>query len=59
MEKQNKKITYESSGVDIDEGNKFVHEISSLVKSTQRVGADVKLGGFGSVFDLSKTLKTH
>jgi len=54
MEKQNKKITYESSGVDIDEGNKFVHEISSLVKSTQRVGADVKLGGFGSVFDLSK-----
>ena len=54
MNKQSKKITYKSSGVDIDEGNKFVSEISSLVKSTQRSGADVNLGGFGSVFDLSK-----
>lgn len=54
MNKLSKKITYKSSGVDIDEGNKFVSEISSLVKSTQRSGADVNLGGFGSVFDLSK-----
>jgi phosphoribosylformylglycinamidine cyclo-ligase len=54
MNKQSKKITYKSSGVDIDEGNKFVREISSLVKSTQRSGADASLGGFGSVFDLSK-----
>ncbi len=54
MNKQSKKITYKSSGVNIDEGNKFVSEISSLVKSTQRSGADVNLGGFGSVFDLSK-----
>ena len=54
MARKNKKITYKSSGVNIDEGNKLVQEISELVSSTKRPGSEADLGGFGSVFDLSK-----
>lgn len=54
MARKNKKITYKSSGVNIDEGNKLVQEISEMVSSTKRPGSEADLGGFGSVFDLSK-----
>ena len=54
MINKNKKITYKSSGVDVDKGNRFINEISPIVKETRRDGADSKLGGFGSIFDLSK-----
>ena len=52
MARKNKKITYKSSGVNIDEGNKLVQEISEMVSSTKRPGSEADLGGFGSVFDL-------
>tara|TARA_B110000444_G_scaffold246119_1_gene267306 strand:+ start:688 stop:1746 length:1059 start_codon:yes stop_codon:yes gene_type:complete len=54
MTNKNKKITYKSSGVNIDEGNKLVQEISEMVSSTKRPGAEANLGGFGSIFDLGK-----
>lgn len=45
-------ITYESAGVSVDTGNKFVEEIKAKVKSTHRTGADAEIGGFGGLFDL-------
>tara|TARA_Y100000590_G_scaffold457803_1_gene611199 strand:- start:17836 stop:18885 length:1050 start_codon:yes stop_codon:yes gene_type:complete len=50
----NKKITYKSSGVNVDTGNQLIKDISSIVSSTKREGADALLGGFASIFDLSK-----
>lgn len=58
MDKKNDKddnreaTTYESSGVSIDSGNLLVQKIKSLVKSTQRLGANCEIGGFGGLFDL-------
>jgi phosphoribosylformylglycinamidine cyclo-ligase len=49
-----KSISYKDSGVDIDAGNELVERIKPLAKSTQRVGADTDLGGFGGLFDLAK-----
>ena len=54
MIKKNKKITYKSSGVDVEQGNHFIDNISAMVKETSRPGADSQLGGFGSIFDLSR-----
>lgn len=48
-------ITYESAGVSVDAGNKFVEQIKQKVKSTRRSGADASIGGFGGVFDLKAT----
>ena len=45
-------ITYEQAGVSVDNGNKFVEQIKSCVKSTRRPGADAEIGGFGGLFDL-------
>ena len=45
-------LSYKKAGVDINAGNKLVEKISSLAKSTQRVGASTSLGGFGALFDL-------
>jgi len=47
-------ITYKQSGVDINSGNELVENIKPLAKSTNRVGADASLGGFGGLFDLKK-----
>ena len=52
---QNSSITYKDSGVDIDEGNKLVSEISSITEATSINGTSAKLGGFGGLFDLKKT----
>ncbi len=49
------KLTYKDAGVDIDAGIKFVEKIKPLVNSTRRPGANTDLGGFGGLFDLSKT----
>ena len=48
------KITYKDSGVNIDEGNKLVSEISQITESTSNAGSSAKLGGFGGLFDLRK-----
>ena len=51
----NNPITYKDSGVNIDEGNKLVSEISDITKATSIKGAIGELGGFGGLFDLKKT----
>ena len=45
-------LTYSSSGVDIDAGNRLVDMIKPLVRATARAGADAEIGGFGGLFDL-------
>ena len=47
------KITYASSGVDIEKANNLIENIKPIIKKTQRPGADTKIGGFGGIFDLS------
>ena len=48
-----KKITYSSSGVNIEKANDLINNIKPIAKKTQRPGADTKIGGFGGIFDLS------
>ncbi len=50
----NSTITYKESGVDIDQGNKLISEISHITKSTSIKGTTGELGGFGGLFDLKK-----
>lgn len=47
-------LNYKKAGVDIDAGNELINRIKPFAKSTQRIGADSKLGGFGALFDLKK-----
>ncbi|MBE9503062.1 MAG: phosphoribosylformylglycinamidine cyclo-ligase [Proteobacteria bacterium] len=47
-------ITYASSGVNIEEGNRFVSKIKPLVKKTFRPEVLTGLGGFGGLFELSQ-----
>ena len=47
-------ITYKDSGVDIDEGNKLISDISKITETTSNAGSIGKLGGFGGLFDLQK-----
>lgn len=49
---KNKSLTYQTAGVNIDAGNELVASLGAIVKKTARPGADAKLGGFGSIFDL-------
>ena len=46
------KITYRESGVDIDEGERFVRAISPMVKSTFTEGVLTGLGHFGALYEL-------
>ncbi len=50
-----KKLTYRKSGVDINKANRLVGEIKKLVKSTRIKGSTGSIGGFGGVFDLSRS----
>jgi phosphoribosylformylglycinamidine cyclo-ligase len=52
MTKTGQGLTYSSSGVDIDAGNRLVDLIKPMVKATARRGADAEIGGFGGLFDL-------
>ena len=45
---------YKESGVDIDEGNRFVSLIKPKVKKTKIPGVAGNVGSFGGVFDLKK-----
>ncbi len=47
-------VTYKQSGVDITEANKFVKDITGLVRSTFRPEVLADLGGFGGCFALHK-----
>ena len=50
----NHSIKYIDSGVNIDEGNKLVSEISDITKATSINGTTSELGGFAGLFDLKK-----
>ncbi len=52
-----KKITYKSSGVDIDKANQFVSSIKGYVKSTMTPLVIKDRGAFGSLFGLPKGYK--
>ena len=45
----NQKITYASSGVNIEKANDLIEEIKPIIKNTQRLGADGTIGGFGGI----------
>lgn len=47
-------LTYSNCGVDIERGEQFVKQISSLASGTSRAGCNASLGGFGALFDLKK-----
>lgn len=45
-------LTYRDAGVDIDAGNRLVHDIGALVERTRRPEVLGGLGGFGGLFEL-------
>lgn len=45
-------LTYSDAGVDIDAGDALIADIGDDAKRTDRLGANVALGGFGGLFDL-------
>lgn len=49
------KNAYAKSGVDVEAGYEVVERIKKHVSRTERTGVMGALGGFGGVFDLSKT----
>lgn len=48
-----KKVTYKKSGVDIDEGDRFVDLIGPLVKKTFRPEVMTDIGSFGALFRIN------
>ena len=48
-----KKLTYKSSGVDIDKANKFKRQIKSMVARTFTREVMGGIGGFGSLFNFA------
>ncbi|MFH1478898.1 MAG: phosphoribosylformylglycinamidine cyclo-ligase [Candidatus Omnitrophota bacterium] len=50
-------IDYKASGVDIDRSNKFVKDISRLVKATRRKEVIGGIGGFSSLCSIPKKYK--
>ncbi len=47
-------MSYKKSGVNIEEGDKFVSKIKPFAKKTHREGVLSSIGGYGSVFDINK-----
>lgn len=45
-------LTYKSSGVDIDEGERLIARIAPAARATARPGASAALGGFAALLDL-------
>ena len=52
-----KKLTYQSSGVDIKKADEFIGAIKGLVKSTRQPGVMDRTRAFGSLFALPKGYK--
>jgi phosphoribosylformylglycinamidine cyclo-ligase len=52
-----KRLTYQKAGVNIEQANKFVKDIGSLVKSTKRPEVLNNIGGFGGCFALENKYK--
>ncbi len=50
-----KGLTYAEAGVDIDAGNRMVELSKSFCRATASPGADAEIGGFGGLFDLTRT----
>lgn len=50
-----RKVTYKQAGVDIDRANRLVGTIKSLVRSTNVPGCVGAIGGFGGLFDASRS----
>lgn len=48
---QHGRLTYKSSGVNIEAGDSFVENIKKMVASTKRSGVLGSIGGFGGLFD--------
>jgi phosphoribosylformylglycinamidine cyclo-ligase len=48
-------ITYADSGVDRDKGDLFVQRIQKMVKSTYSKAVKSGVGGFASLYEISKT----
>jgi phosphoribosylformylglycinamidine cyclo-ligase len=49
-----KKVSYKSSGVDIDKANKLIGVIRKDVNKTRVDGSMDSIGGFGGLFDIAK-----
>jgi phosphoribosylformylglycinamidine cyclo-ligase len=52
-----RKLTYKSSGVDIQKADEFINAIKGLVKSTKQPGVMDRTRAFGSLFELPKGYK--
>ena len=50
---------YEEAGVSIDEGNKFVSEIKSIVESTHNDNVESTIGDFGGIYNISKMINAN
>ena len=54
---KNNKITYEKSGVNIKQANKFINFISSNLNKSNKSGKFKNIGGFGSINKVPKNIK--
>ena len=49
------KLTYKDAGVDVEGANQLLGSVMSIVRKTSRPGLMGNIGGFGGLFDLSRT----
>lgn len=49
------KLTYKDAGVDVEGANQLLGSVVSIVRKTARPGLMGNIGGFGGLFDLSRT----
>ncbi|MCA1932247.1 MAG: phosphoribosylformylglycinamidine cyclo-ligase, partial [Calditerrivibrio sp.] len=57
VDSKNVKISYNSAGVSIDEGNLFVDKIKSLVAMTMDENVPENIGGFAGLYNISSFKK--
>lgn len=49
------KLTYKDAGVDVEGANQLLRSVVPIVRKTARAGLMGSIGGFGGLFDLSRT----